>query len=307
MSINEVDGASATIESTTPAVSWGPIFAGAIAATAVTLLMMFLGSGFGLTVLSPWPSESSSAATFAVSAAIWIVLMQWVSSAVGGYLTGRLRTKWSGIHTDEIYFRDTAHGFVAWALATLFMAALASSVITSTISSGVQAVSSVTSGATNAVSSAAGQAVDDGSVSYFVDSLMRPATPTTGGDQNAQAATEASRILLNAATTGEMPAEDRTYLEQLVASRSGLSEADAKAQVDVVLGRVEAAKQTALEAAETARKTGAATAFITALSMLIGAFIASAAAALGGRQRDDEEEVHLSTRTRQPTGKAAYR
>lgn len=303
MSLTDLNaGVDPTAESAASAMSWGPIFAGSVAAAAITLLLTLLGSGFGMTMVSPGASEGSSVTTFAVSAAIWLILVQWISAGVGGYLTGRLRTRWTGIHTDEVYFRDTAHGFIAWALATLFVAAVLGSAISSTIGAGVQAASTVTSGAASAASSAAGAAADNGSVSYFVDSLLRPANPGSAkAGENGEAASQVSRIFLNAATSGEMPAEDRTYLDQLVASRSGLSEADAKARVDGVLARVEAAKKTATETAETARKVGATTAFMAAFSLLIGAFIASVAAALGGKQRDDEEEGYASV------GKTPYK
>src|SRR5690606_19533593 len=112
---------AAPVESSSSAVSWGPIVAGALAAATLTFVLMLLGSGLGLTMVSPWSGESASATTFAVSTAIWLVIVQWLSSGLGGYLTGRLRTKWVGIHTDETFFRDTAHGFMAWALATLLV------------------------------------------------------------------------------------------------------------------------------------------------------------------------------------------
>ena len=109
----------APVESSASAVSWGPIIAGALAASTISFILMLLGSGFGLTMVSPWSNQGASITTFAVSTAIWLVIVQWLASGVGGYLTGRLRTKWVGIHTDETFFRDTAHGFMTWALATL--------------------------------------------------------------------------------------------------------------------------------------------------------------------------------------------
>jgi hypothetical protein len=240
-------------------------------------------------MVSPWASESSSATTFAVSTAIWLILVQWISAGVGGYLTGRLRTKWAGIHTNEVYFRDTAHGFVAWALATLFVAAVLGSAVSSTIHAGVQAASNVASGAVSAANSNS----SDTSVSYFVDSLLRPTAPASATpERTGDASAEVSRILLNSAATGTLPPEDRTYLDQLVAARSGLNEPDAKARVDAVLARADAAKNSAAEAADSARKAAAAAAFMAAFSLLLGAFIASVAAALGGRQRDDDEVVH---------------
>lgn len=134
------DGA-APVESSSSAVNWGPIIAGAFAASTLTFILMLLGSGLGLTMVSPWSNESASVTTFAVSTAIWLVIVQWLSSGLGGYLTGRLRTKWVGIHTDETFFRDTAHGFMAWALATLLVVFVLGSALSAAIGTGVKAAS----------------------------------------------------------------------------------------------------------------------------------------------------------------------
>jgi hypothetical protein len=66
---------------------------------------------------------------------LWLIVMQIISSSMGGYLAGRLRTKWANIHTDEVYFRDTAHGFLAWAVALVITAAFLASAATSMVGS----------------------------------------------------------------------------------------------------------------------------------------------------------------------------
>src|SRR5476649_132164 len=104
------------------AASWGAIIAGALVATAVSLVLFVLGSGLGFASISPWPARGVSATTFAASAAIWLIVMQWIASGLGGYITGRLRTRWVGTQTHEVFFRDTAHGFVTWAVATVLVA-----------------------------------------------------------------------------------------------------------------------------------------------------------------------------------------
>ncbi|RJT28622.1 hypothetical protein D3227_33815 [Mesorhizobium waimense] len=287
-------------ESSSTAVSWGPIVAGAFAASTLTVILMLLGSGLGLAMVSPWTGSGASLTTFAASTAVWLIVVQWLSSGVGGYLAGRLRTKWVGVHTDEVYFRDTAHGFLAWALATLLVAGVFASALSSTLGSGVQAVSNVASGAalgaTTAATNAAttGAPSTDGWTGYFVDSLFRPANPAAApanGQNDNTASEQATRILLSGAANGEVSAEDKTYLSQLVAARTGLSEADAKACVDAVIAKVDEAKAKAMQAADTARKATASFALVGALSMVIGAFISSVAALLGGRQRDEEEAI----------------
>lgn len=302
---NAVPGeVAASVESSSSAVSWGPIVAGAFAAAALTFVLMLLGSGLGLTMVSPWVHEGAGVTTFAVSAAIWLVVVQWLSAGLGGYLTGRLRTKWVGVHTDETFFRDTAHGFMAWALATLLVVFVLGSALSSAIGTGVQAASAVASGA--AMGASAGASANAGSgggsdaTSYFVDALFRPTDAARltapGAEGDAAAAAQASRILIASAAAGEVSGADKTYLGQLVASRTGLSPTDATARVDAVLAQVDAAKVKAQHAADAARKAAATFALFGALSLVVGAFITSVAAALGGRQRDDEETLHLAER-----------
>src|SRR5215470_7468119 len=115
-------------ETTKSAVSWAAVFAGAVVAAATTLILLLLGSGIGLSVISPWYGAGVTAITLGVSAVIWLVVVQWLSSALGGFLAGRLRTKWTGLHTDEVGFRDTAHGLLAWSLATVAGAVLLGSI-----------------------------------------------------------------------------------------------------------------------------------------------------------------------------------
>ncbi len=270
------------------AISWGPVVAGGVAAAAATVVLMLVGAGLGLTMVSPFSNQGFSLETVTASTAIWLVVVQWLSALLGGYIAGRLRTKWVNLHTDEVFFRDTAHGFLAWALATLLVAGVLSSTISAMIGTGVQAASTVASGA--AMGGAAAATSEDGSsTGYFVDALLRPADPAKPVEGGDQASREVSRILLAAAASGKMEAADRTYLEKLVAARTGLAPADATARVEAVLKRAEQAAEQARQAAETARKAGATFALAGALSLIIGAFIASAGAALGGRLRDDNE------------------
>ena len=283
------------VESSSSAISWAAIIAGAVSAAALTFVLMLLGSGLGLAMVSPWTNQGAGITTFAVSAAIWMIVVQWLSAAIGGYMTGRLRVKWVGVHTDETFFRDTAHGLLAWALATLLVVCIASSSLTSAVGTGVQAASNVASGAAMGASAGtmanAGDSTGDNATSYFVDSLFRPNDPARlaapGAEGDAAAAAQASRILIASAAAGEMSPADRTYLGQLVAARTGLSETDANARVDAVIAQIDQAKAKAQEAADAARKAGIAFALMAALSLVIGAFIASVSAALGGRLRDE--------------------
>ncbi len=269
-------------------VSWGAIVAGAFAAAGLALILVALGAGFGISSVSPWSGASASTAALGTGAVIWLVVTQWLSAAVGGYLAGRLRTKWVGIHTHEVFFRDTAHGFLAWAVAVVLCASVLASVMSSLAGNTAQAGATMLSGAAQNPQNAAQGTNALDPTPYYVDLLFRSDKPN-GTD--AATRDEAGRILAYDLRNGGVSAGDRQYLARLVADRTGLSQADAEKRVDDVTGRAKAASDEAAnrtrEAAETARKATAIFAFAASLSMFIGAFIASAAGALGGRQRDE--------------------
>ena len=273
------------------AVSWGAIVAGAVGAAALSLILLMLGVGLGLSSVSPWVNYGASAATFSVSTILWVTLTQLLACAMGGYLAGRLRTRWVAAQADEIYFRDTAHGFLAWALATLATAALLTSAIGSIVGAGVQAGASVAGGfaATAAGAETAKSDRETGPMGYYVDSLFR-ADLKTEAAAAAAPLSEVSRIFTNSILAGPLPAEDVRYLGQLVAKRSGVSQPEAEKQVTDTYARLQAkltaAQTAAKEAADKARKASAYAALWLFISLLIGAFVASLAATYGGRQRD---------------------
>jgi len=277
--------AESTLESSASAVSWAAIFAGAVVAASVSVILVALGSGLGFAALSPWPNSGASLTSFAVSTGIWLIVVQWVASGLGGYVTGRLRTKWVGAHTHEVFFRDTAHGLVTWALATVIVAVGTTMIGSAAAGAGARAVAA---GARD-VAQAAGatQNGPEGAVSgYEVDRLFRA---ERAGAPATDARAEATRILAKGAASGDVPVADRTYLAQLVAARTGISESDAEARVNDVVTQVQAAGLKVRQGADTARKAAAAASICMELALLIGAFIASISAALGGTQRD---EVH---------------
>ena len=252
------------------------------------MILIALGSGFGLASVSPWSGSGASLTTFTVTTAVWLIVMQWLSSALGGYLTGRLRTKWAGVHTHEVFFRDTANGFLSWAVASVIVAAFLASAATSIVTGGVRVATGLASGAAQGASQAAAQ---PGSSTadprgYFIDSLYRSDYPNPSAS-NQDVRAETTRILATGLQNGDVPAADKTYLAQLVAARTGVSQADAAKRVDEVIAQEKAAALKVRQAADAARKAGSYLSIFTGLSMLIGAFIACAAAALGGQQRDE--------------------
>src|SRR5882757_6897170 len=154
------------------AASWPSIFAGAFVAASATVILVALGSGIGFASISPLNGHGVSVATFAVSTAIWLIVTQWIAAALGGYIAGRLRTRWVGTHTHEVFFRDTAHGFITWAVATVLIAAVLSSSLMSGAGTAGRAVADVAAaGAQGTIQSlgAPGSPVS----TYSVDKLFR--------------------------------------------------------------------------------------------------------------------------------------
>jgi len=255
----------------------------------LTLVLIALGAGLGLSAVSPWSDSGVSASTFKTGTGIYLVIVAVMSSAVGGYLAARLRTKWVGVHTHEVFFRDTAHGFIAWAFATL-LSATALSAVTGYLANGAAAgMGGAASQATRSVNPA----------DIYVDKLFRPSTagqpasvpassPAAGnpipagpsGANSNQSRSEVLRLWTASFQGNQDPsAADRTYVAQVVAARTGMSQADAEKRVNDVI--VEAKT-----AADTARKGAAKLSFWLTAAMLFGAFAASLAAVEGGSLRD---------------------
>jgi hypothetical protein len=296
--------------------SWGAILAGAIVAVSLSLLLLTLGTGLGFASISPWPDRGLTATGFTVAGAIWIIVTQWLSAAIGGYIAGRLRQRWLATHTHEVFFRDTAHGLVTWSVATLVVATVLAGSITSLVGGGAKAVGSLAAAggiaaATTEVHPQGGMtpgagAGDHSVVAYDLDKLFRSGVPVTlprGGDGPRSAEGElrgdggelrgdgahaqAMHIAVNALASGALDDEDRTYLANLVAADTGISTDEAQKRVDSFIERVKEAAEKAKAEADEARKATATAALYTALSLLIGAFIASVSAAIGGRLRDE--------------------
>jgi hypothetical protein len=287
-------------------VSWGAILAGAFAAAALSFILIILGFGLGFSAISPWSGSGVSAQTIGISTILWIAFTQIAASAMGGYMAGRLRVKWAAVHGDEVYFRDTAHGFLAWAVASLATAALLSSAVGGVLSSGVKAA-----GATGAVAVTAGAAaVQGGSAGatgtnaggysgYFVDSLFRPApaasttgaagtapstdTANTGSmaisagmvadngnaTPNPQQREEVTRIFVNALRNGSLSDADKTYVAQVLAKRNGMSQADAEQRVNDTYAAYSKAITDAQNNAKAAADKARKTAAYTSLWMFV--------------------------------------
>lgn len=277
----------------TSGVSWGAVLGGAVAAAALSLILLMLGAGLGLSAVSPW---SYNATVMGISTIAWIGFTQLAASGIGGYIAGRLRTKWSNVHDNEVYFRDTAHGMLAWAVASLLTVGLLASAAQSMLSGAADAAGAAVTATAAVTGNARGNPVD-----YFTDMLLR--TEQTPNDNAAGSNVgngggirmEVGRILSTDIANGSLSPGDRDYLAKLVSRRTEMTQVDATKRVDAVFDQlnksVTDAKNTAKAAADQARKAAAHSALWMFVALLLGAFVASLAATLGGRQRDEAHVI----------------
>ncbi|HEY1756018.1 MAG TPA: hypothetical protein VGG72_11520 [Bryobacteraceae bacterium] len=255
-------------EASSSGVAWGAVIGGAFVAAALYFILLALGAGLGLSAVSPWSNSGASPSAVGDVAIVWLIAIEIIASAMGGYLTGRLRTKWAVIHTDEVYFRDTANGFLAWAVALIISVTFLATGAASMVGSAAVSAPAVT-GALNPNP-------------YYVDMLFRsnrPVAQNASDSSDTAAQAEAWPILDNALRHKEVPAADQSYLAGLVAAKTGMTASEADKRVSDVIAD---ARQTE----DAARKTTAHLLLWFFLALLMGAFSASYAATIGGRQRD---------------------
>jgi hypothetical protein len=302
------------IDDAETAVSIKAILAGATGSIAVTMILVAFGVGVGFSVISPWNGQGVSTTTFTAAAGVYLFVVAMLSSTIGGYLAGRLRSRWAAVNEHERYFRDSAHGFVVWALATIVLATVMGS-----------AVSGLIGGAASTVAPAAAAGAASQPSDIYVDQLLRTnpsqgstnaapaasasqATSPTAGDQTAAPLqggqitpparqnignrAEITRIIAPSMLKGGSVSDaDKKYLASIVAARGGLSQADADARVDYVISQ-------AKQAADKTRKATALFGLWLAASMLAGALSAALAAIEGGNLRNREWYLEDGTRVR---------
>jgi hypothetical protein len=272
-------------------VSWGAILAGGFTAAAVTLIVVAFGVGAGLSVVSPWNGEGISATTASWAAGLFLVVVAMIASTFGGYITGRLRPGWDDVNVHERFFRDTAHGFVAWAFATILT-------VTVLAGAGTHLLAAASAGAIPVAGAGAAQAASNGG-DIYVDRLLRVGPQTSGqtgaAPSSDQAATRAELLRIIGPATlkgGEASADDRSYAARLIAARTGISQSEAEQRVNQTIAQ-------AKEAADRARRAAAKFSLWIAVSLLAGAFSGSLAAAEGGKLRNERwyEEGAATTTT----------
>jgi hypothetical protein len=254
-------------EANASGVSWAAVIAGGVVSAALAVSLLALGAGLGLSSVSPWSNSGLSAPVMGAAAVIWLFVVQIASAAMGGYLAGRLRIKWPTIHGHEVFFRDTAHGFLVWALALVTTAGFLAAASARMVGEGAQIA---------AASRSTAPGEDAGG--YFVDTLLRSPQPAASQSDNSVRG-EVAAIFAHSLRQKQMSDADKNYLAQVVAVRTGLQPADAQQRVNDVFTQAQ-------QAADSARKAMAHFLLWLFIALLSGAFCASYAATLGGSQRD---------------------
>ena len=272
-------------------VEWGAVLAGAVLAAAISFVLLTFGAAIGLSATSPWPNSGLSAKVIASLAVFWAMAQQIGSIMLGGYVAGRMRSRWHE-PGHEAEFRDGLHGALVWAVAVLISAFLVF------MTAGVAA--STDGDLAGKAAGSLASTMDP--MDAVLDTMLRPsatapsapaasppasgapaATTTRPRAANAPAADETraqmSRILASSVASGSITSENRTQLAQLVAQRTGVSQQEAERRVD-------AAVNSARAAADKARRAAILTGFVTAAGLLLSLAAGWWAAMRGGHHRD---------------------
>jgi hypothetical protein len=268
---------SAKVRTGTSYVDWGPIFAGAVAAVALSFVLLTAGAAIGLSLVSPYPSQSygKSAATLATT---WALVVTIGSFLIGGYVAGRMRLTWDEGNPVEVEFRDGVHGFLVWSLSILIGGLIASLAGTASTLIGAQVgKASVYSSERTSI------------LAPTIDVLLRGvqgASAMTAQPANIELREEVTRVLVSSISAGQLATADRTYLAQIVAHRAAVAVVEAEKRVDIVYaeaGRV----------IDQARKTAVLVGLVTTTALLFGLVATWYAAQRGGHHRDHNIPARL--------------
>lgn len=280
------EAVAAVTEPPSSVIDWPGVFVGVFISIAMSWLLLTFGSAVGLLAISPYTFTADEAGTLTIAAAAWFALTQIYSLALGAYIAARLRPRAEGPNRDELAFRDGVSGLAVWALAILLGLIVAGMTATSAARTGAEAV--------GAAANMAARGLDNG---YVVDLLFRPAAATQNAQQPAAAAPDprtaaideptrgiAARILVRALADGSINGGDKSYLAQLIASRTGMTQQEAEQRIDLTINE---AKNTALQAAEKTRKAAMSVGFWIVFITFTAGIACAWAGTIGGHHRDE--------------------
>jgi hypothetical protein len=261
---------------------WPAVFAGAVVASAISLVLVTFGSAIGLSLTSPFDNTGMSAVGLAIALGLWLVWVQVSSFMAGGYVTGRMRRRAYDATEHESDVRDGMHGLVMWGTGVLVGALFLA------LSVGGAATTAATAAggaAQAAVEKMANAAQGTNPFSQAVDTAFRSSRPEAGN--SADARNEAMAIVARGVANGDIPEADRTYLTQVIAARTNVPEDEAKTRVDTMITNAQQAAEEAKQKAQRAKHFAVIAAFLAAASLAISAAAAFWAAGMGGRHRDE--------------------
>ncbi len=277
-------------------IEWGPIIVGALAATAISVVLLTFGAALGLSAVSPYPYAGLSAKAMGIITGTYTALVMVGAFSAGGYLAGRLRNPWPAGAEVEQNFRDGAHGFAVWAVGVVIGALLVGAGTGAAVKAAVQTTTVVAASAASNPNVTERITMDP--TAYAVDRLLAP-NPTPNGPvtpaitARGDLAGPMTRTFAASLKSGQLDARDRTYLAQLVMQQTGMNQADAERRVDEAFTELKAAEAKARDTANAARKAALIAAFAAAATLAIGCAAACAGAALGARHRDENTLISL--------------
>jgi hypothetical protein len=287
-------------------VEWGAVFAGAVLAAALSFVLLTFGAAIGLSGVSPWPNSGLSAKVIASIAVFWAMAQQIGAIMVGGYVAGRMRSRWHE-PGHEVEFRDGLHGALVWAVGVLISALLVFATAGAAANTGANLVGKATGRIANS----------SGAMDGVIDTLLRATTvadptpavasPPAAGQATTparpraanaasgeEARAEISRILTSSVAGGSITPDNRTQLIQLVAQRTGIPQAEAERRVDQAVND-------AREAADNARRAAILTGFVTAAALILSLAAGWWAAQRGGHHRDTSVPARFTFTNRRRT------
>ncbi|WFU27508.1 hypothetical protein QA649_15230 [Bradyrhizobium sp. CB1717] len=242
---------------------WTPVVAGALAASALSLILISFAAALGLGVASAAPTWRDTSFALWLLSGVYLIFQALISFGCGGYFAGRIRSPYASVNED-VATRDGMHGVASWALAVVIGAVLTALVAwaASKPSSTMQTPS----------------ASEPSVLSFELDRLFRAPRRPPNVDLSAERA-EAARILMTSSSHSGVATDDRAYLVQQVTALTGLTGPDSEKRVDATIAN-------AKQAISRARAASIILAFSAAAALLFGAVAAWAGAAAGGRHRD---------------------
>jgi len=254
-------------------VEWGAVLAGAALAAALSFVLLTFGTAIGLSATSPWPNSGLSVKVIATLAVFWVLAQQIGSLMAGGYVAGRMRSRWHEAG-DETEFRDGLHGGLVWAVAVLISAFFVFATASLAVRTGADVAGSAGAGAASRTTNP---------MDTVLDAMLR--TPAGAPQSRNTVASdeirgELTRILTSAVATGSLSAENRTYLASLIAQRTGVPQQEAEKRVDDAI-------TAARTASDNARRAAILTGFVTAAGLILSFGAAWWAAIKGGQHRDN--------------------